>query len=279
MPSLLNILLDAPLDQRPEVELSLRGRWNYEGTGIPAVGARDLTLGEKHNPFVVSRPGEEPVAVLLPATEVDEDPCLEWARDVGVEVQGPDGPALQVPFPLWQEHAEETVGAWLPERDAQGIERSLAIFEREFRFAQQAVDATRMVRNCLVVLATSLGRSRREVGESLGLSLGRVQQLNENPAAEVMQVVEQVLEAATLVAKNIGDRPCPREDVPKPRALSNEELDEVIHVMLLLGLLAEDADGLRLTSDGLTLLDTSSRAGRKQRKNAGDRERAGNASK
>lgn len=276
MLSYLNIFLEAPQADRPTVGLSRAGAWEYEETGIPAVGARGLTLSEKLAPLMIGRPGEEPVAVLLPLYEVDRDPRLQWARQAGVELEGEDGPLLQVPFSLWQEHAEEIVGAWVPERDAEGIERSLAIAEREFRFSQQALEATRLIRNCIVVLASHLGRSRREVGESLGLSLGRVQQLSEDPPPEVVKVVEEVLEAATLVAKNIGDRPCPREDVPKPRALSSEDLDRVLDSMLLLGLLEEDADGLRLTADGLAL-DAPRPAGRKQRKGAIDRERTSDA--
>jgi hypothetical protein len=277
MLAFLNIFVEPPEADPPPVSPNRRGGWEYEGTEIPAVGAKDLTLGEKLNPLRIGRPGQEPIAVLLPASEVDGNPGLEWARQAGTELEAAEGPLIRVPFPVWQEHAEELVGAWLPERDAKGIDRSLAVAEREFRFAQQALEGTRMVRNCLVVLATQLGRSRREVGESLGLSLGRVQQLNEDPSHAVLEVVEELLEAATLVAKNVGPHPCPREDVPKPRALSHQQLDQVIRAMLVVGLLEESADGLQLTSDGLALIGSTPPVARQDRKKAADRKGAANA--
>ena len=278
MTSYLNIFVDTPQAERPPAEKNRRGQWEYEGTEIPAVGARDLTLGEELEPLTIGRPGEEPIAVLLPAFAVEANPRLEWARHAGKEFEGTEEKFFQIPFSLWQEHEEEVVGPWLPEHNARGLTRSLAIAEREFRFAQQALEASRLVRNCIVVLATRLGLSRRQVGESVGLSLGRVQQLNEDPPEEVVQVVEEVLEAAELVAKNIGVRPCPREDVPKPRALIHAELDGVIEAMLLLGLLEEAADGLQLTSDGATLIDASGPRKRKPVKTGKDRDRAGKAS-
>jgi len=277
MASYLNIFVEPPNSDRPAVGMNRGGVWEYEGTEIPAVGARDLTLGERLNPLLVTRPDQEPVAVLLPVAEVENDPRLGWAWQAGKELEGEEGPFLQVPYSLWQEHAEEIVGAWLPERDAKGLDRRLAVAERELRFAQQALDAARLVRNCLVVFATHLGRSRREVGECLGLSLGRVQQLNENPPSEVIEAVDEMVEAAGLVAKNIGARPCPREDIPRPRAMSSEEHDQLIEIMLLLGLLEEGSDGLRLTADGASLSERP--VARTARKGNRDRERTGDATK
>jgi hypothetical protein len=279
MPSFLNILVEFPSADRPEVSAREDGRWEYRGTNIAAVGARGLTLEEKLSPLMISRPGQEPVAVLLPLAEVSSDPRLDWALAAGKELEGDEEPMLQVPFSLWQEHAQEIVGVWVPERDAKGVDKRLAIAEREFRFTQRAMEEARLVRNCLVVLATHLGRSRREVGETLGLSLGRVQQLNENPPPEVMAIVEELVMAVELLAKNIGRRPCPREDVPKPRALSREELDDVIELMLMLGLLKDGPDGLELTSDGITLVDVTGPVKRKELKSSRDRERAGDATK
>lgn len=276
MLSFLNIF-DSPHADRPKVEQTLLGEWVYEGRGISAVGARAMTLGEKVDPLMVARPGQEPVAVLLPVSEVAIEKKLHWAFQAGTEIDGEDGPLLQVPYSVWQEHAGEVVGPWLPEREGEGIDRSLAVYEREFRFAQEALETTRLARNCLVILATRLGRSRREVGEILGLSLGRVQQLNENPPAEVVKAVDELVEAAGLVAKNIGNGCCPRGEVPKPRPLTHEELARVIDSMLMLGLLEEESNGLRLTADGAALSSGSRPVAQRRRKGAGDRERAGDA--
>jgi hypothetical protein len=165
----------------------------------------------------------------------------------------------------------------LPERDAAGLDRFLAASERELRFAQKTLDAARLVRNCLVVFATYLGRSRREVGETLGLSLGRVQQLSEDPSREVTEVVQELVEAATLVAKNMGEGPCPREEIPKPHTASRADHESLIDLMLLLGLLEERSGGLQLTADGKAL--SGGPAAGKGRKSGQKRERAIDAPK
>lgn len=270
-----------PDDDRPAVVLDDAGAWHYEGTDIAAVGARDVTLGEAVDPLVLGRLGREPEAVLLPLSAIIDDQRLNWALQAGTKLDGGAEPLFEVTWSVWQEHAAEPIDAWLPECDAAGINRSLAAAEREFRFAKQALDAAGLIRNQLVVLATRLGLSRRQVGETLGLSTGRVQQLNEDPPSEVVEEVEEFVSAATLLAGLIGERPCPRDNIPRPRELGRDHLDELVGSMLTLGLLDEVADGLRLTDDGRALIDIPPGTGakRKEQKTTADRERVGDATR
>lgn len=275
--------LAAPLNlDRPAVVLDEAGEWRYAGTEIAAVGARNITLGEAVDPLMISRLGREPEAVLLPLSVIVDDQRLNWALQAGTRLNGGAEPQFEVPWSVWQEHAAEPVEAWLPECDAAGIHRSLAAAEREFRFAKQALDATGLIRNRLVLLATKLGLSRREVGETLGLSTGRVQQLNEDPPGDVVRGLEEFLSAAALVAGLIGRGARLREEIPRPRELGADQMDQVMASMLVLGLLEEEADGLRLTDDGRALIEITPGADAKQhkgQKTTANRERANDAAK
>jgi hypothetical protein len=267
-----------PGKERPSVELSENG-WEYAESGIAAVGARDITLGEATNPLLLGRPGEEPEAVVLRLTEIIEDSRLNWVLQNSTQLEGGDEPRFEVSWAVWQEHAGEPIAAWLPECDATGIDRLLAIAERDVRFAKQKLDAAGAARQRLVVLASRLGRSRREVGETLGLSTGRVQQLNDDPPAEVVGDVEGLIRAAVLIGDRIGNTPCPRDGVPPVPGLGGDERDEAVDLMLALGLL-EEADGeVRLTNDGSALVTAALGAGAsgKARTGSAKRERVSDA--
>lgn len=276
MASFPKTLFDIPLIERPPVGLNERGEAEYGNSGIAAVGARNLTLGEAVDPLLVFRPGQsEPVAAQVPLSLVADHPQLEPVLRNGTLIETQPDPVVQIPWPVWQEHAEQTMGLWLPERDAEGVDRALAIAVRELRFAQQEAEVRSFIRNCLVVLATNLGRSRRDVAELADLSATRVQQLNEDPPRQVMEFVR----IAALVVGLLGEIPCPREDVPRPRDVDAENFDGVIDSMLTVGLLEEAPDGLRLTDDGSALRGFAERPrrARRERKLRGDRGRAGDA--
>lgn len=262
---------------RPALVLDEAGVWQYAGTDVVAVGARDITLAEVVNPLIIGRAGQEPEAVLLPLSAIIDDARLNWVLQEGTRLDGGGEPKFEVPWSIWQEHAEAAVDAWLPECDATGIDRPLAAAEREFRFTKQALEAAGLVRQRLVILATRLGRSRREVGETLGLSTGRVQQLNEDPPDELVAEVEEFIGAAALLAARLENGVCPRQDLPRPREFGADQLDQVVDSMLVLGLLEEVIEGLRLTDDGRALLDTAAK--RAAQKTDADRERASNAAR
>lgn len=278
MPSFPYTLFNVPKAERPPVELNERGEPEYGNSGVAAVGARNLTLGEAVDPLHVCRPGQsEPVAVQVSLSAVADHPPLEPVLHAGIVIEAEPEPLVQIPWPVWQEYAEQPVGLWLPERDAVGVDRALAIAVREFRFAKHETEARGFARNCLVVLGIKLGRSRRHVAELADLSVGRVQQLNDEPPPEVTEFVR----TATLVTGLLGEKPCPREDVPRPRDLDAEELDRVLDSMIAVGLLEQGADGLRLTEDGRALREFSERPRRtrKEKKRSGGGERAGDANR
>ena len=272
--------IDSPLvpaSERPCVALDDSAGWRYEGTEIPAVGARDVTLAEVANPRIIARAEEEPEAVLLSLSEVEADARLLWVVKEGRRLNGDEEPEYKVPFAIWQEHAGQPVGAWLPEWDGSGLDRSLALAEREYRFAKQALEEAGVLRQYLVVLAARLGRSRRVVGETLGLSAARVQQLSEAPSDEMLADVEEFVGRASQLAVLLGPGTCPRDQLPRPRSLGGDELEEIAASMISVGLAEEVAeDGLRLTEDGLALLETKG-VKRKLFKSDQDRERAGSA--
>ena len=266
-----------PSRERPRIAADEAARWTYEGTEIPVVGARDLTLAEVANPRMIVRAGEEPEAVLLSLSEIEADKRLGWAVHEGQRMSGGEEPEYKIPFPVWQEHGGESVDAYLPEWDGSGLDRSLALAEREYRFAKQAVEDTGVTRQFLVVLAARLGRSRRVVGETLGLSPARVQQLSESPSDALLTGVEEFVGSATKVAVLLGSDTCARDEVPHPRAMGSDELGEIVDAMISAGLAEEVADaGLRLTEDGHALIRTNEK-GRKPASGDRDRERAGSA--
>jgi hypothetical protein len=271
----------APSATRPLLVRDEEGTWRYSHGGIAAVGARDVTLGDTVAPLVVARPGSEPEAVLLPLSAIVADQRLNWALQKGTRLEGDRETLFKVPWSVWQEHAAEPVDAFLPEYDASGVDRCLAVAERRVRFAKQALEAAGRDRTWLVVLATHLGRSRRDVGETLGLSTGRVQQLNEGSPSAIAEEVEQFVRDAAAVVRLMGDRPRAREDLPLPRASGRDQLEEVVASMVVLGLLEEGPDGLTVTDDGRALTNavTGGHAPRADRATGTSSERADNASR
>jgi hypothetical protein len=267
-----------PLTERPLVALDESGAWKYAETDIPVVGARDVTLGDAIHPLVIARSGEEPEAVLLSLTEVESDDRLHWVFKAGTRLNGDDEPFYKVDWPTWNEHAASPVDAWLPEWDGSGLDRSLALAERRWRFAKQALDDAGVLRQYLVVLAARLGRSRRVVGETLSLSPARIQQLNEAPAAEVLADIDEFLASATRVATVMGLDVYSRDELPRPRDFGIDELEEIVDSMVAVGLMEETPEGFELTGDGRALLETKD-VKRKPVDGDRDRERAGNATR
>lgn len=269
----------APVGERPSIASDDSVGWKYEGTEIPVVGARDVTLAEVANPRIIARAGDDPEAVLLSLSEIEADTRLLWAVEEGKRLNGDKEPEYKVPFAIWQEHAGQPVEAWLPEWDGSGLDRSLALAEREYRFAKQALEDAGVLRQYLIVLASGLGRSRRVVGETLGLSAARVQQLSEAPSEELLADVEEFVGFATQVAILLGSSPCPRDALPRPSALGSDELEEIVASMIAVGLAEEVADdSVRLTEDGLALVKTPGMK-RKPAKSYQDRERASSATR
>lgn len=242
-----------PGSDRPVVVRDAAGTWCYEGTDVPAVGARSIKLGEVVNPLVLGRPGEQPEAVILSLSEIVADARLNWVLQAGKRLEGDVDALFKVPWELWQEHASQPVGAWLPEHDDFGVNRALATSERRLRFAKKALDDAGRDRTRAILLATHVGKSRREVGETLGLSAARVQQLNEDPPADLVNRFDRFVRDASEIVAATGLDPCPRAELRAPSGLGSDGFDEVIAEMIALGLLEQTHDLVQVTDDGRSL--------------------------
>jgi hypothetical protein len=240
--------VDNPVVVRDEA-----GVWRYDGTEIAAVGARDVTLAEVVNPRALARAGEEPDAIILSLSEIIADARLNWILQEGTKLDGGDEPLFLLSLELWQERSALPVKAWLPETDASGVDRCLAIAERNWRFARKALDDAGLDRTRLVLLASRMGRSRRDVSETLGLSSGRVQQLNDDPPLELAAEVDRFLRDASDVAVSLEARERSSSHPVTRRGLGADRSDEVVADMISLGLLEEMPDGLRVTEAGRSL--------------------------
>jgi hypothetical protein len=242
--------------ERPAVVRDETGVWAYGDTGIPAVGAREITLAQRTKPRRISRADAEPEAILLSISEIERDGRLNFALQEGARVEIRDEELhYRVPWNIWQEYAAEPVDVWLPENESAGLDQKLALAEREHRFAKQALEEAGLFRHYLVILAARLGRSRRVVSETLGLSPARIQQLNEVPPPEVVAGVTEFLATAVRIAALIGDEAVPRDEFRPPPDLGSDEFDEALDSMIDVGLLDDSQQGMCLTEDGKALLE------------------------
>lgn len=231
-----------------EVDRGDDGIWRYAGTSIPAVGAQDRTLADVLRVRELRVPGSSPEAVVLSLSELVADSRLNWVLQKGTRLRGGDEDLFLVPWPTWEEHAATPVDAWLPERDADGFSRQLALAERDVRFRREALDASTTRRSQLVLLGTKLGMTRRQIAGVLGLSPGRVQQLYEEADNNQAAVVERTIDDARLLLKHAGDELCP-STMEIPPGWTGEKLDDVLAQLIDAGLLEtlDEGDTLRLT--------------------------------
>jgi len=251
-------------DEIPPVELGADGSWRYSGTDVLAVGAVAQTLADVVNVREVGVPGETPDAVLLSLSEIVADSRLNWALQKGKRLSGDDDEMFLVPWPVWQEHAAEPVSVWLPERDAEGVHRRLAATERSLRLLREASERAADARTHLVLIASDLGVTRRHLGETLGLSAGRIQQLHDDATPAQIGAVRALLEEATLLLAQAGDR-FRRDELERPPGWSVDKLEETIAEMVDTGLL-DEADGvLHVTETGERLGDAKRKGSRRAR--------------
>lgn len=202
---------------------------------------------------MLGREGEQPEAIVLSLSEIIEDARLNWVLQVGTKLDGGEEVLFLLPLAVWQERAAEPVKAWLPEHDASGVDRCLASAERRWRFAKSDLDEAGRYRMRMILLASRMGKSRRDVGETLGLSTGRVQQLNDDPPAELVAEVDRFIRDAMQIAAVLETRPSSRDEVPSRHGLGSDRVDEVLTDMLAVGMLVETPEGLKVTDIGQTV--------------------------
>lgn len=156
-----------------------KGIWRYADTWIPVPGARDLKLSERfETKEVISRTGDIE-RVIVSGDDIRESPeLLEWCLDEGEPVYGPGGEIKEVfvAYEVWV--AKDRVPGELvaPEHSPDDAKRQLALVERKYREANQALEDAAVARaNVLRSLAGRL--TREQAREITGLSVGRIQQL------------------------------------------------------------------------------------------------------
>ena len=112
------------------------------------------------------------------------------------------------------------------------------------RFARRRLELITEQRTRVVLIASALGMTRREISELLGLSAGRVQQVAEDAPAALRLEIDDLLRDAVKVFRALGARTVSRDALTLPAGRGPELLDELVE----LGLLAE-ADGAVHVSD------------------------------
>jgi hypothetical protein len=270
-----------PAADRPALVLDESGTWRHPESGVAAV-ARHRRLAEVVKPRVVARDGNAPEGVLFSLSEIVADARLNFAMQAGERLDGGDEPRFLVSWDVWLEHADEPAEAWLPEHDAApGIDRYLAATERRWRFAKKALDDAGTDRTWAILIATRLGRSRRDVSETIGLSSGRIQQLNEDPPPELRRALDRFVDDAAEVVELVSSESHRSRGFDAPREIGSDRFDELVREMLALGLLEETSGRVAVTEDGRSLAAaqlTRRGRGRAARRHGVGRERAGDAS-
>jgi hypothetical protein len=216
-----------------EMERHDDGVWCYSGTDIAVPGAVDRTLDEIVDVRVVARPGQEPDAVLLARSEVEGNPSLAWVPELGRLLCGQSADQYEVPWPVWQERAVASIGVRAPERDSDGLKRRLAIDERSVRFARSQLEQMTEIRARTIAIASGLGMTRREIGELLGLSAGRVQQVLEDLPTILRSEVDHLLRHVLKVLRHLGSRSGSIEDLTSSLDIDVRAIDELVSFGLL----------------------------------------------
>jgi hypothetical protein len=218
------------------------GRWYYAGTSIAVPGAVDLSIAEVVGVREVWL-GDEPQAILVSEDELAKHPELAWVPPAARrELRSGASVEFEVAWAVWQEHAASVVGVRAPERDGSGLARALARSEKDLRFARHEVDLAADRRARLVSIASALGMKRREVGELVGLTAGRVQQLIDELSPAGHHDVAGFLNTALLVLRSVGPNEIERSALPAPGDLVDEMID--------LELLFERSDHVGVTTAG-----------------------------
>jgi hypothetical protein len=231
---------------RPRLSRREDGVVCYAENGVPVPGLTEVTLGESLDVRVVARTGRPPEAVLITAAEVEVHAALAWVPNVARRLSSDGGDEFEVPWAIWQEHAATTVDFRLAECDGEGMERELAIQERDVRFARHALEVHIQRRARLVAVAAALGMTRRAISELLGLSAGRVQQLVEEAPALLRTEVHDLTRAMVSVLRSVGERELPRSEILLPAGYDDGLIDELI----AFGLLEAAGTHVRLTDAG-----------------------------
>src|SRR5581483_903611 len=233
------------------VEQDESGQFVYVGSPVQAVGAKPRTLTEAVTPRLLVR-DDQPESVLISLSEIQADSRLNWVLQSSKRLHGDDDEFFVVPWEVWQERAAEAVDAWLPERDGDPLARRLALAERAMRMCRYETELAGRFRVQMIVAATQLGMNRRQIGEVLGLSPARVQQLYDDAQPEEVAAVKRALAGARVLLEAMPDQVTVGK-LSRPEGWGADEFDEVLAACENFGLLERDAESLQVTDLGRAL--------------------------
>ncbi len=222
------------------------GIWFYRGTNIPIPGAVDRTLADVAAVRTISRGRGSPIAVLISATEIAENPALGWASEVGTQVRQTPEPEYEIAYSLWQEHSAHPVGVVAPEWDGTGIPRLLARHERALRFARHEADRLAERRARMIAIAVHLGESRKAIGKTLNITAVRVAQIVDELSEAEQLAIEDLMAEIVAVVRYMGSRALAAREIVAGVGCDTEFLTELIEM----GLLELCGSKLRVTEAG-----------------------------
>jgi hypothetical protein len=236
-----SVALDHVSGLGPELR---EGTWYYEGTGIEIPGAATRTVGEAADIKVVAQSDGTPLAALVPRTEIARLPDLAWVPSVGKLVRTePD--EFEVSWAEWQERANASVGVRAPEWDDGGLDRMLAVLERELRFARAAVDQRTGNRARTIAIAAGLGKSRRGISRIIGVTPVRVAQIIDDLGPIVALEVQDFLNETVAILRYISNR-----KVKATELTAAGHSDDVLSELLEMGLISQSGAHISLTAAG-----------------------------
>lgn len=252
-------LISAGKQDAPDYERREDGIWCYRGTDVPVPGATDVTFGDLVAAREVRRPGRDPESVLLSLSELIAEERLNWVLQSGVRLEGADEDLFLVPWPVWRERASEPVDAYAPERDDRGVGHQLAVAERDLRLLRREIELATNRRARAVAIASELGLTRRQIGELLGISPARVQQLLDDAPAALRLDVGRFIEEARAVIGRLSTGGVARGGLSMP-GWSDVDLGQTIDELIAWELVVEDPAGtLKIGKRAAVLIEDDSR--------------------
>jgi hypothetical protein len=226
-----------------------RGIWRYAENWIPVPGARDLTLTERFQPKVIINARGDIERVVVSGDSIRDAPdLLGWCEEVGAVMRSPDGEVDEVfvPYPAWKDRDRVPNALVAPEHSDNEAERAVALVERKYREADQALKEVAEER-ADVLRAYSDRMTREDARKITDLSVGRIQQLIRREKLTELEIgVLEILEAEEACGpeqvRELLQRRYPRSNV----AAIDAAMQELINRRLI-----RSAGGtIRMTREG-----------------------------
>lgn len=226
-----------------------KGVWRYADTWIPVPGARDLKLSERfETKDVVSRTGDIE-RVVVSGDSIRESPeLLEWCVEAGEPMYGADGELKEVfvPHEVWTKRDRVPGALVAPEHSSDDARRQLALVERRYREADQALEEASEARaDVLRSLAGLL--TRQQARRITGLSVGRIQQLIRREKLTELEVgILGILDVkggrSAGSVQELAQKQFPRTNT--------SAIDVVLQELVARGLVKAGGETIRLTREG-----------------------------